>query len=43
MINMKSLKDPDYGAWINEEMKQLEKQIDSSYNKIIEIIGKRNG
>jgi len=43
MINMKSLKDPDYGSWINEEMKQLEKQINASYEKIIEIIGKRNG
>ncbi|KUK67187.1 MAG: Methenyl tetrahydrofolate cyclohydrolase [Mesotoga infera] len=43
MINMKSLKDPDYGAWINDEMNQLEKQIDASYDKIIEIIGKRNG
>lgn len=43
MINMKSLKDPDYSTWIIEEMNQLEKQLNSSYERIIDVIGKRNG
>lgn len=43
IINMKSLKDTDYCDWIREEMTQLEKQINASYDRIMEVIGKRNG
>lgn len=43
MINMKSLKDPQYCNWIKEEMDHLEKQIEASYRRILEVIKKRNG
>ncbi|TYB80887.1 MAG: cyclodeaminase/cyclohydrolase family protein [Kosmotoga sp.] len=41
-INMKSLKDKQYNEWIHEEMTHLENQINKSFERIIEVIEKRN-
>ncbi len=34
MINMKSLKDAEYGAWISDEMAQLDRQMTATYDRI---------
>lgn len=41
-INMKSLKDPNYCTWIKEEMRNIEKQILSVYERVLDVINKRN-
>ncbi len=43
MINMKSLKDAEYSAWISDEMSQLDRQMTSTYDRIMDVLGKRNG
>ncbi len=41
-INIKSLDDPAYSKWVKEEMLALERQIMASYDRIMEVISKRN-
>ncbi|HAA85770.1 MAG TPA: formimidoyltetrahydrofolate cyclodeaminase [Kosmotogaceae bacterium] len=41
-INLKNLEDPAYAKWVTEEMQSLERQIMASYDRIMEVIGKRN-
>ncbi|AKI96544.1 cyclodeaminase/cyclohydrolase family protein [Kosmotoga pacifica] len=43
MINMKSLNDEKYSEWVKEEMGHIESQIKGSYERILDVIAKRNG
>lgn len=41
-INMRSLDDPIYANWIDDEMTRLEKLISATYERILTVIKKRN-
>lgn len=41
-INMRSLDDPIYANWIDEEMSRLEDLVVSTYDRILTVIKKRN-
>lgn len=41
-INMRSLDDPIYANWIDEEMSRLEKLITATYERILTVVKKRN-
>ena len=41
-INMRSLDDPVYANWIDEEMSRLEKLITATYERILTVVKKRN-